>query len=116
MDLLMAYDWPGNVRELENEVRRMVALSDQVVGLETLSAQIRKGDSGDADPADDGEIRELDIQVRELEVREIRRALKVTGGNKTRAAELLGISRFTLQRKLEKYALEQEDESSAGQP
>ncbi len=110
MDVLIAYDWPGNVRELENEVRRMVALSDQVVVLETLSSQIRSGGSGGGDPVDEGEIRALEEQVRDLEIREIRRSLSATSGNKTRAAELLGISRFTLQRKLEKYSLESPDD------
>ena len=111
MGVLMDYDWPGNVRELENEVRRMVALSDDVVGLETLSVHVRKQDAGDEDSRDAGDIQELDVLVRDLEMKEIRRALAATSGNKTRAAELLGISRFTLQRKLEKYTLEEGGES-----
>ena len=102
---MTAYHWPGNVRELENEVRRMVALSDREVLLEVLSEHIR---SGTPEPlaADDSEIRPLDVQVRDLEVREIRRSLQATEGNKTKASELLGISRFTLQRKLEKYDID----------
>jgi len=102
---MQAYNWPGNVRELENEVRRLIALSDAVVNPESLSETIRRGDA-ETTLVDDGEIRPLDEQVRALEVREIRRALAATGGNKTRAAELLGISRFTLQRKLDKYGLD----------
>jgi len=105
MEALEAYDWPGNVRELENEVRRICALADGVVGLDSLSEPVRSGTAADGYDADDGELRALEDQVRDLEVREIRRALARTDGNKTRAAEMLGISRFTLQRKLEKYDL-----------
>ncbi|MEN8149007.1 MAG: sigma 54-interacting transcriptional regulator [Planctomycetota bacterium] len=102
---MQAYDWPGNVRELQNEVRRLIALSDSVVSTGALSETIRRGRDA-VEPVEDGEIRPLDEQVRALEVREIRRSLAATNGNKTRAAELLGISRFTLQRKLDKYELD----------
>ncbi len=105
---MQAYDWPGNVRELENEVRRLIALSDGVVKEDALSDSIRRG-SKTVEPVDDGEIRPLEEQVRDLEVREIRRALAATNGNKTRAAEILGISRFTLQRKLDKYGLDRNE-------
>jgi two-component system response regulator HupR/HoxA len=104
MDVLQSYHWPGNVRELENEVRRMIALSDQVVSLEAVSAVIRSGTRFEEDLAVEGDSLFLEDQVRALEVQLIRRALRLEDGNKTRAAERLGISRFTLQRKLEKYA------------
>ena len=103
IDALSAYHWPGNVRELENEVRRIVALSDQVVEIECVSEQIRAGAGGMSHVELDGDIRPLEAQVRDLEIKEIQRALHQMDGNKTRAADLLGISRFTLQRKLEKY-------------
>ncbi|MHC4473943.1 MAG: sigma 54-interacting transcriptional regulator [Planctomycetota bacterium] len=109
LDALAAYDFRGNVRELENEVRRLIALSDKVVTLGSLSEQIRSGRDRGAESWDESEIRALEDQVRDLEVREIRRALAATDGNKTRAAELLGISRFTLQRKLEKYGMDSPD-------
>jgi len=105
---MQAYHWPGNVRELENEVRRLIALSDDAVTAGLLSDGIRRGGAA-ALPAEDGEIQPLEVQVRDLEAREIRRALAATGGNKTRAAELLGISRFTLQRKLDKYGVDTPD-------
>jgi DNA-binding NtrC family response regulator len=48
----------------------------------------------------------LPDMVKELEVREIRKAIELSGGNKSRTAEMLGLSRFALQRKLEKYEME----------
>ena len=104
MDLLEAYDWPGNVRELENEAQKMVALSEGVVTEEVLSLPVR---SGPAEPLVPGqEIRDLDGLVGQVEREEIARALRLSQGNKTRAASALGISRFTLQRKLDKYRME----------
>ncbi len=103
LDLLRAYHWPGNVRELENEAQKMVALSEGVVTPDLLSEAIRRG--APTVPGEGETIRNLDALVEQVEREEISRALRVSGGNKTRAAALLGISRFTLQRKLEKYGI-----------
>ncbi|HEU4395600.1 MAG TPA: sigma 54-interacting transcriptional regulator [Planctomycetota bacterium] len=104
MDLLEAYDWPGNVRELENEAQKMVALSEGVVTEEVLSLPVRSGPT--EPPVPGQEIRDLDGLVAQVEREEIARALRLSQGNKTRAASALGISRFTLQRKLDKYGME----------
>jgi DNA-binding NtrC family response regulator len=102
---LLAYDWPGNVRELENCVERAVALArfDHVT-VEDLPEPIRayRADRFEmtADAVD--ELMSLD----ELERRYIVRALKLLGGNKARAAQLLGLDRRTLYRKLESYGAE----------
>ncbi len=103
LELLQGYDWPGNVRELENEVKRMVALSEETIAVEILSPHVRLGARGVGDLEDDGKVRNLIELVEQVERREIEKALRVAQGNKTRAADLLGISRFTLQRKLDKY-------------
>ncbi len=104
LDILATYDWPGNVRELENEVKRMIALSDDVITADVLSEQVQRGARGGLG-GDDGEpVRNLIELVENVERHEIAKALKTADGNKTRAADLLGISRFTLQRKLDKYA------------
>ncbi len=113
MDRLVAYNWPGNVRELQNEVRRAAILCDGII-LEThLSQHVREGKRGPgASFVDDGMVPSergttLPDMVRELEIREIQKAFDRAQANKSRAADLLGLSRFALQRKLEKYALDQ---------
>ena len=101
-----SYDWPGNIRELENELKRLIAVAGDVIHEEDVSDQVRKGPRGiEGFEGDPGAVRDLDQLVAQVEVEEIRKALTLTGGNKTRAAEMLGISRFTLQRKMEKYVL-----------
>lgn len=104
IELLSAYDWPGNIRELENEVKRMIALSDDVITEDVLSDIVRRGARGGFDP-DDGPVQNLMELVERVERNEIAKALAGSKGNKTRAADLLGISRFTLQRKLDKYEM-----------
>ncbi len=104
-ELLGAYDWPGNVRELENEVKRMVALSEETISADVLSEHVRRGARGILDPDDDTPVRNLLELVEQVERHEIEKALRVSKNNKTRAADQLGISRFTLQRKLDKYGM-----------
>lgn len=103
---LQAYDWPGNVRELENEVTRMVSLGDEVITLDILSEATRRGGGSVVGSEDETEaVQNLLELVESVERREITKALTQSQGNKTKAAEMLGISRFTLQRKLEKYEM-----------
>jgi len=104
---LTDYRWPGNVRELENEMRRLVVLAGEHVQLEHLSEAIRAprdGARGLSGPvlAPGGDLRRA---VRDFERAAIEAALAEAGGNKSRAAARLCISRFALQRKLEKYQL-----------
>ena len=103
---LAAHSWPGNVRELENEMRRIVLLAEGSVQLDHLSLAVLAGDSSsssentDAMPLVMGDLRHA---VEQFERRAIESALKRAGGNKSRAAKELGISRFALQRKLDKF-------------
>jgi transcriptional regulator with GAF, ATPase, and Fis domain len=106
MSALVSHDWPGNVRELENEMRRLVVLAQDEVRVEHLSRSVierrsirdRGGATAPLETA--GDIR---AAVADLEKRSIEAALAVAGGNKSKAAAELGISRFALQRKLDKY-------------
>jgi DNA-binding NtrC family response regulator len=99
---LLAYDWPGNVRELENCIERSVALARfDHVSVEDLPEKVRsyKPDTMKLNVEDSNEILTLD----ELGRRYILRALRLVGGNRSRAAELLGLDRRTLYRRMEKY-------------
>jgi Nif-specific regulatory protein/two-component system response regulator HydG len=101
MDALVGYAWPGNVRELENEVERVVALSGGSTGpLEpaALSQRVRERGSR-PDP------RHLSVRVDEQEKESILEALDREGGNRTRAAKRLGVSRETLRIKMRKHGL-----------
>jgi DNA-binding NtrC family response regulator len=100
---LMAYEWPGNVRELENCIEHAVALArfDQVT-VEDLPEKLRGYLAGSfvATANDPTEI----VTMEELEKRYLLRVFKLVGNNKSRAAEVLGIDRRTMYRKLERYA------------
>ena len=101
LDLLTAYNWPGNVRELRNAVEQIVVLARSArIGARDLPAQIR-----DATPAvkNAGGAIVTGTTLAELEKSAIEQALKRTGGNRTRAADELGISRRTLHRKIAEY-------------
>jgi len=98
IDLLTVYPWPGNVRELRNVVEQMVVLSrSQRIGVRDLPAHIREaGASGEAIQAVGGSLGDMEKQA-------ILQALKTADGNRTHAAEKLGISRRTLHRKIAEY-------------
>ena len=98
-DLLVAYDWPGNVRELENVVARALALNPAGVILpEDLPDHIRGGRPEGAAPP--GLALADRPALEEVERRYALLVLTEAGGNKTRAAEILGIDRKTLYRLL----------------
>ena len=97
MNALRAFSWPGNVRELENEIRRALVLADEIIGPEHLSPKVRGAET--QAPAD---ALDLKGQVAALERRLIVQALDQTAGNQTRAAELLGLSRYGLQKMMKR--------------
>jgi DNA-binding NtrC family response regulator len=98
LSLLVEYAWPGNVRELENAIERAVILTR---GEEILSEDLPSSLTGNRDDfstLDEAVGKQLTLD--ELEHRYIARILEQTHGNKFRAAQLLGIDRKTLYRKL----------------
>jgi DNA-binding NtrC family response regulator len=99
---LMAYDWPGNVRELESVIERALLLGEgEVIVPADLPATVRAGVSATRG-AMDLEIPDSGINLEALERSLIRKALDKAGGNVSRAARLLGLSRRTLQYRIEK--------------
>jgi transcriptional regulator with PAS, ATPase and Fis domain len=104
---LNAYAWPGNVRELENEVERLVVLAGDAptIGVELLSPRIRQWAPAE-DDLPDVTSGSLPAAVEALERRMIGAAMRRHGGNKTRAAEDLKVSRRNLIRLVQKYQLE----------
>jgi DNA-binding NtrC family response regulator len=119
MASLLSYDWPGNVRELKHCVERMAALqSDGVVhmadmpsalqghlsaaSLQSLSVAV----SGDAIPHVNLAPRPPVISLPETEKQAIVGALMATGGERAKAARLLGIGRTTLYRKMKEYGFD----------
>ncbi len=101
---LLTYPFPGNVRELEHAIQRALVLSrGGDIEIEHLPPEIGSVCCGDPPPGEHAEIRPLSEAVFAFEREYVRRALETTGGNKTRAAQLLGISRKHLWEKLRRF-------------
>ena len=94
MNRLTSYSWPGNIRQLENEIRRALVMADELILPEHLSDPVAAGNHDAAGPSG----LRLRSRVDALETELIESALERTSGNQTRAAEILGISRFGLQK------------------
>lgn len=103
MKALMEYDWPGNVRELENALERAVVMTaGPTIGVDALPTRVAEpapmpilSDRWPANPT-----------LEAVERAYIAWVLRAEGGNKTRAAEVLGIDPSTLYRKIDRYDLE----------
>jgi transcriptional regulator with GAF, ATPase, and Fis domain len=110
--LLRQWEWPGNIRELENEIRKAVTLSEEEITADDLSEAIQGerarvepvigAPPGGASPGLEGTLKEA---VERTEKAKIERALEEAGGNQTRAARSLGISRVWLRKKMERHGL-----------
>jgi two-component system response regulator HydG len=99
---LLAYSWPGNVRELQNCIERAIALTQhERIVVEDLPETVRAYKRSHVLIASDNPS-EL-VPLSEVERRYVLRVLEAVGGNKTSAAQILGMTRKTLYRKLEEY-------------
>jgi transcriptional regulator with GAF, ATPase, and Fis domain len=112
--VLTAYSFPGNVRELESEMARLVVLAtpDVPCGAELLNERIRSGNRGrtKGKPASASQVAQVaPMSLHEMEKQLIASVLQNTGGNRTRAAEILGISREGLRTKLQRLQPEASD-------
>jgi DNA-binding NtrC family response regulator len=113
LERMMSYDWPGNGRELRNTVERAVILCPDGAPLDAsfLPPGFGKTQIQAALPLDDSVISvRVGSTVGEAERLLILRTLEVTGQNKTRAAEILGVSLKTLHNKLKEYGRVREEQ------
>jgi DNA-binding NtrC family response regulator len=102
LEALMNFSWPGNVRELRTAIEHAVVLCrGERISLRDLPPSVRGGSVGDLKL-----LQGKDLTVKDAEKQLIVRALKETDGNRTRAAEKIGMSRRTFHRKLHEYQLE----------
>ena len=111
MQALTSYSWPGNVRELENAIERAITLSQSGrVTADDLPPKVRGAQSGAAAPAlsrdDLAETFSGLPSIDEMERRYLLHVLEATGGNRKRAAEILGINRKTLYRMAARFQLD----------
>jgi two-component system, NtrC family, response regulator AtoC len=100
--VLLAYSWPGNVRELRNLIERLTILdAGRAIGTADLPADI----TADAAFPREAEGRSIGSELADTERRILEEALREAGGQKARAAEILGISRHALKRRLQRLGI-----------
>ncbi|MFZ5966235.1 MAG: sigma-54-dependent transcriptional regulator [Bacillota bacterium] len=110
---LFGYQWPGNVRELKNIIERMIILyDDETIDLQHLPIEIQQQHQNMREPIhEENELQNkllsgsfsLDNETQRMEMAYIQLALRLSQDNYSKASQLLGISRFALKRKMEKY-------------
>ncbi|HNZ67274.1 MAG TPA: helix-turn-helix domain-containing protein, partial [Planctomycetota bacterium] len=108
MEQLQKYHWPGNIRELENKIEQAIVMADgDTLYPRHFSSEIQKihinGTINDRSSNKDVIQMEVGSSLREMEKELIVRTLNKVAGNKTKAAEILGIGTRTLYRKIEEY-------------
>jgi two-component system response regulator HydG len=115
VNLLVAYAWPGNVRELRNTIEKMVVLSrTERLSAREVPANIREAVKGPVGLASRAPVL-MAGSLADTERRKIMAVLDKNGGNRTRAAGELGISRRTLHRKLREYGAQPADGAAANE-
>jgi len=104
LERLLGYAWPGNIREMRNVLERALIVSRGAgeLGPEHLPAELGRRPAGSASEPERGQPASLE----DVERQHIERTLRRHGGNRTRAAEELGISRATLINKIKAFALD----------
>ncbi len=108
LEVLKGFRWPGNVRQLRNVIERaLIVTSGPLIGVADLPAELKRGGSGN-------EVLEIKLgtSLDEVERDLIKRTVEFAGGNKSRAAEILGVSLKTLYNRLERYQSRESHETA----
>jgi two-component system NtrC family response regulator len=105
---IQKHPWPGNVRELENRIKGAVIMAEGAV--------VTASDLGLQDPTEDLEYLNLRVARQRAEVQAVRHALAIAGGNLSRAAELLGVTRPTVYDLLERHHIDAAQFARSGTP
>lgn len=106
LNVLMNHDFKGNVRELENAIERAVIFAEgEIITRADLPVFLEIKSESELVRAEAESLKPLPDRVRDLEIREIRRALEKSGGVKSRAARLLGITERMLSYKMKVYGI-----------
>lgn len=103
LEALVSYEWPGNVRELQNAIQRYVAVGRFDIPMLSQKKPHSPGAGIDGGQGMIGQTSSLKGEIERLEKASLKEALKRHGGNKSKTAQALGISRKTLFRKLKRY-------------
>ena len=104
---LMAYYWPGNVRELRNVIERAMILGDgDTLLMEHLPLDVLGQEGGQESVVKGLHIPPEGVSMEKVEEGLVRQALERTGGNQTRAAKLLDISRDSLRYRMQKFGID----------
>jgi len=99
LEMLKGYGWPGNVRQLRNVIERaLIVTRGPLIGIADLPNDLKRGGGGNSA----FEIK-LGASLDDVERELIKRTIEFSGGNKSRAAEILGVSLKTLYNRLERY-------------
>jgi transcriptional regulator with PAS, ATPase and Fis domain len=105
-EVTMEYDWPGNVRELRNVIERAILLeSKDLILPEHLPSDLQRGRAAHSSILGSSRAEGMPISLKEAERRAIAEALSWAGGNKSKTARALGITRQTLRQKLKAYGM-----------
>lgn len=120
LEALAGYDWPGNVRQLENYIMRSVIVcKNKYIGLNDLPEQFRDGLAGavvDNVPTAGGLVKNMSIKglkLKDMESELIVKMIDYCNGNKSKAAEMLGISRRALYTKMKRFGINCQHELDA---
>jgi DNA-binding NtrC family response regulator len=103
-NLLKSYRWPGNIRELRNFAERMVILlPGKVIQAENMPMEMKRESAGTVRGF---QLPEAGVDLNALEADILQQALTLSGGNRSKAARLLRISRDTFLYRLQKFAID----------